>query len=158
MKCPPARVAVLWAALLGFAAISPAPAHAERFSFMALGDMPYVLPGGYAAFARLIERTNALKPAFTIHVGDIISGQTRCDDERYERVREAGVIRSRAVLVAIGIDWEGRRQALNLRIGRDPPVPVSRARRANDLRCQDLLRRRRCISNPTFHLHGLLNR
>jgi transposase-like protein len=33
-------------------------------------------------------------------------------DARYERVREEGVIRSRAVLVAIGIDWEGRRQIL----------------------------------------------
>lgn len=33
-------------------------------------------------------------------------------DARYERVREGGVIRSRAVLVAIGIDWEGRRQLL----------------------------------------------
>jgi putative transposase len=33
-------------------------------------------------------------------------------DARYERVREAGVIASRAVLVAIGVDWEGRRQVL----------------------------------------------
>lgn len=33
-------------------------------------------------------------------------------DTRYERMREAGVIRSRAVFVAIGIDWEGRRQVL----------------------------------------------
>ena len=33
-------------------------------------------------------------------------------DARYERVREDGVIKSRAVLVAIGIDWEGRRQVL----------------------------------------------
>lgn len=33
-------------------------------------------------------------------------------DARYERVREAGVIRSRAVLIALGIDWEGRRQVL----------------------------------------------
>ena len=33
-------------------------------------------------------------------------------DARYERVREAGVIRSRAVLVALGVDWEGRRQVL----------------------------------------------
>jgi transposase-like protein len=33
-------------------------------------------------------------------------------DARYERVREGGVIHSQAVLVAIGIDWEGRRQAL----------------------------------------------
>jgi putative transposase len=33
-------------------------------------------------------------------------------DARYERVREAGVIAPRAVLVAIGIDWDGRRQVL----------------------------------------------
>ena len=29
-------------------------------------------------------------------------------EARYEKVRENAVIRSRAVLVAIGIDWEGR--------------------------------------------------
>lgn len=33
-------------------------------------------------------------------------------DARYEKVREAGMIRSRAVLIAIGIDWDGRRQLL----------------------------------------------
>jgi putative transposase len=33
-------------------------------------------------------------------------------DARYERVREEGIIRSRAVLVALGVDWEGRRQVL----------------------------------------------
>lgn len=33
-------------------------------------------------------------------------------DARYEKVRVGGVIRSQAVLVAIGIDWEGRRQIL----------------------------------------------
>jgi hypothetical protein len=33
-------------------------------------------------------------------------------DARYERVREAGVIISHAVLIAIGIDWDGRRQVL----------------------------------------------
>jgi putative transposase len=33
-------------------------------------------------------------------------------DARYERVREAGVISSQAVLIAIGIDWDGRRQVL----------------------------------------------
>ena len=33
-------------------------------------------------------------------------------DARYERVREAGVIVSQAVLIAIGIDWDGRRQVL----------------------------------------------
>jgi transposase-like protein len=33
-------------------------------------------------------------------------------DARYERVREAGVIAHRAVLVAIGINWDGQRQVL----------------------------------------------
>jgi putative transposase len=33
-------------------------------------------------------------------------------DARYEKVREDGVIRSLAVLVAIGVDWEGRRNVL----------------------------------------------
>src|SRR3954447_12745431 len=33
-------------------------------------------------------------------------------DARYEKVREAGIVASRAVLIAIGIDREGRRQVL----------------------------------------------
>jgi transposase-like protein len=33
-------------------------------------------------------------------------------DARYEKVRESGVIRSLAVLIAIGINWEGQRQVL----------------------------------------------
>src|SRR4028119_791367 len=33
-------------------------------------------------------------------------------DARYERVREDGTVRSQAVLVAIGINWEGRRSVL----------------------------------------------
>lgn len=37
-------------------------------------------------------------------------------DARYEKVREDGVIRSQAVLVAIGIDWEGRRCVLGIEL------------------------------------------
>lgn len=33
-------------------------------------------------------------------------------DARYEKVREDGVIRSQAVLIAIAVDWEGRRNVL----------------------------------------------
>src|ERR671935_2992661 len=33
-------------------------------------------------------------------------------DARYEKVREEGAVRSQAVLVAIGINWEGRRNIL----------------------------------------------
>jgi putative transposase len=35
-------------------------------------------------------------------------------DARYERVREGGLTGSQAVLVAIGIDWDGRRQVLGV--------------------------------------------
>ena len=37
-------------------------------------------------------------------------------DARCERVREAGVVRSRAVLVAIGIDWHGRRRVIGVEL------------------------------------------
>lgn len=37
-------------------------------------------------------------------------------DARYERVREGGVIRRRAVLVAIGVNWEGRRCVLGVEL------------------------------------------
>jgi putative transposase len=37
-------------------------------------------------------------------------------DARYERAREGGVIASQAVLVAIGVDWEGRRQVLGVEL------------------------------------------
>jgi putative transposase len=33
-------------------------------------------------------------------------------DARYEKIREDGVIRSHAVMIAIGVDWEGRRNIL----------------------------------------------
>jgi putative transposase len=37
-------------------------------------------------------------------------------DARYEKVREDGVIRSRAVLIGIGINWEGRRCVLGVEL------------------------------------------
>ena len=37
-------------------------------------------------------------------------------DARYEKVREGGVIRSQAVMVAIGIDWEGQRCVLSVEL------------------------------------------
>ena len=39
-------------------------------------------------------------------------------DARYEKVQESGSIRSRAVLVAIGIDREGRRQVLGVELAK----------------------------------------
>jgi len=37
-------------------------------------------------------------------------------DARYEKVREGGIVSAQAVLIAIGIDWDGRRQVLAVEI------------------------------------------
>ena len=37
-------------------------------------------------------------------------------DARYERVREGGVVRSQAVLVAIGVSWDGRRSVIGVEL------------------------------------------
>ena len=59
---------------------------AAQFSFAALGDTPYRLPGDFERYERLIARINAARPAFTIHVGDIKPGNTRCSDEHFTRI------------------------------------------------------------------------
>jgi transposase-like protein len=48
-------------------------------------------------------------------------------DARYEKVREAGVIGSLAVLIAIGINWEGQRQVLAVGGGQSgEPIELAR--------------------------------
>jgi transposase-like protein len=37
-------------------------------------------------------------------------------DARYERIREAGVIRSQAVLIAVAVGWDGRRSVLGVEL------------------------------------------
>ena len=71
----------------------------HAFSASAISDINKTLDAELAAFAarRLEERYPYL----------IL-------DARYERVRDAGVIRSQAVLIAIGVDWEGRRNVLGV--------------------------------------------
>jgi hypothetical protein len=57
---------------------------AQAFSFVALGDLPYGAPQqAYPTYRRLIERINEVGPAFSIHVGDLKSGGTRCTDEEF---------------------------------------------------------------------------
>jgi hypothetical protein len=70
---------------------SAADAEAARnsaFTFAAIGDMPYELPGKPEKFERLIAAINRARPAFTVHTGDIISGRTRCSDEHFAQVRK----------------------------------------------------------------------
>jgi len=74
-------IRMVFAGLAAWLAIAPASAQ-QPFRFVAIGDMPY----GEAAkprFERLIARINALKPAFTVHIGDIISGREPCVDAVY---------------------------------------------------------------------------
>jgi hypothetical protein len=51
----------------------------NAFSFVAFGDVPY-RDADIAKVDRLIGAINRLKPAFTIHVGDIKSGSAPCAD------------------------------------------------------------------------------
>jgi len=64
-------------------------ARAETFSFVALGDLPYG-PDETAGvkYRQLITQINALKPEFSIHVGDFKEGSARCSDEEFERQRK----------------------------------------------------------------------
>ncbi len=50
-------------------------------------------------------------------------------DAHYERIREGGVIVSQAVLVAVAVDWEGRRQSSPW------SLPTARAGRAGATSC-----------------------
>ena len=57
---------LLLAALLA----TSATAAAEPFSFVALGDTTYAIPADDPLYAQLIGAINAVRPAFSIHVGD----------------------------------------------------------------------------------------
>ena len=72
------------AGLLGFALGNTTPLGAESIAFALIGDMPYTsptLPDAVARYQRLITDVNNSykKVKFTIHVGDIKAGTTRCD-------------------------------------------------------------------------------
>ena len=54
-----------WGAEPGATAAAP---RAERFSFIAMGCMPYG-PENYAAYERLLREINRQAPAFAVHCG-----------------------------------------------------------------------------------------
>jgi hypothetical protein len=56
------------------------------FEFVALGDMPYRVPQDNPKFEKLIDAINGVKPAFSIHVGDIKSGSSPCTDEYFREM------------------------------------------------------------------------
>ncbi|MDF9787170.1 hypothetical protein M2128_001838 [Polynucleobacter sphagniphilus] len=60
--------------------------HAQSFRFVALGDMPYTLPGDFVRYERLIGKINSENPSFSIFVGDTKSGSTPCSDEYVQKI------------------------------------------------------------------------
>jgi len=71
---------------MGALAASVAGAAAQGpnvFHFVAFGDMPYNA-GDEVKVDRLIARINGVKPAFSLHVGDMISGSVHCTDATLE--------------------------------------------------------------------------
>lgn len=82
------RLPVLLAALI-LALPASAQVPAERFSFVAFGDMPYCqptappdCPGEEGRVARLMGAINAARPAFTVFVGDTKGGSDVCSDAK----------------------------------------------------------------------------
>jgi hypothetical protein len=70
-------------------AVSPAlrgAEPAERFSFVALGCMPYG-KANYPAFERLLAEINRQRPAFTVHCGDTKAGSEAPTDAFYAQVK-----------------------------------------------------------------------
>lgn len=74
----------------------------KAFSFVALGDMPYNIPGDYQKFDRLIAAVNKMKPAFTLHVGDIKSGSQPCSDEMFQKTLDQFQTFDGALVYTIG--------------------------------------------------------
>ena len=63
-----------------------APARSERFSFAVMADTPYRVPQDFPRFDRLIDAIAASKPAFSVHLGGIMSAHEPCTDEYYRSI------------------------------------------------------------------------
>ena len=65
------------------ASLLAAPAlHAAAFTFAVIGDVPYGPPEELSALA---SRLNRQPIEFTLHLGDIKTGTSRCSDDVYLR-------------------------------------------------------------------------
>ncbi len=86
---PLAALAALSAATALLASTTPAQADQSKpghYSFAVIGDVPYGADQ-IAKFPSWIGQINAAHPEFTIHVGDIKNGSSRCDDAYYSLIR-----------------------------------------------------------------------
>lgn len=61
------------------------PGNAQPLTFAVIGDVPYGA-AQIEAFPRWIDQINGADPAFTIHVGDIKNGSSRCDTSYFRTI------------------------------------------------------------------------
>ena len=114
--------------IITIAAFLAVPAAAQPFTFAAIGDTPYFLPGDHERLGRVIAELNQRAPAFTIHVGDIKSGSTRCDDAIFERVQQHFATFEQPLIYTPGDnDWTDCHRANNG--GYDPLERLATVRR-----------------------------
>lgn len=92
--------AAMAAALCATPALSQSGSRA--FTFIGWGDVPYAIPEDYPKVDRLIAAMNALKPAFSIHVGDIKAGNTPCSDEVFKRALDQIQTAEHPVVYSVG--------------------------------------------------------
>jgi hypothetical protein len=94
----------LVAVALGLALSSPVVAQSgpRSFTFVGWGDVPYRIPDDYAKVDRLIAAINAVKPALSVHVGDVKAGNTPCSDEIFQRSLEQIQKAEQPVVYSIG--------------------------------------------------------
>jgi hypothetical protein len=59
----------------------------EKFSFVALADMPYFLPEDYNHFEHLIEKINTEEHDFNVFLGDFKSSKTPCEDSIFLKIK-----------------------------------------------------------------------
>jgi hypothetical protein len=78
---------IMSAAVLLVAVLAAAPGYTQPFTFVALGDTAYNGERDYPIYRALIAKINALKPAFSIHIGDIW-GAGNCHDAHYAQIGE----------------------------------------------------------------------
>ena len=83
------------------------PVKAETFRFVALGDMPYGFDSTAGAnYRSLIREINAVKPLFSVHVGDFKAGYTQCSDQEFALQRHHFDLFEQAVVYTPGDnDW-----------------------------------------------------
>lgn len=80
-------LALVWAWCHAVVAQTASPT--EPWAFVVMGDVPYSTAevDRTPAFVRLIQAVNRIQPAFSIHLGDIKSGSTRCDDATFAAIK-----------------------------------------------------------------------